>query len=254
MNSVAAGPEAASVLPTKIRRPVAGAGLAWSRCAALHSGAPTTSAWRAFRRIGSASTSPLQVLVSKLAEYESESRVRRLPVFRLPRATWRMRLGGLLKIPSRALNRPRAGAALALSTKWLLLASPGSSAFCQTALSSLPFWSLNGLPQVLWGWRPERSGAVAKPPYLAAMNKWFLVGRLGGSFLLPLKLVMKTKGFPRSPGRCLPGHAVQPAPRISCVRAPYAVPMIWLCSGQAGKLRFGVFGLAMSRVLPWPST
>src|SRR6218665_361068 len=118
INSVAAGPEAASGLPTKIRRPVGGAGLASSRCAALHSGAPTTSAWRAFRRIGSASTSPLQVLVSKLAEYDTESRVSRLPVFRLPPATWRMRLGAWLKIPSRALNRPRAGAALALSTKW----------------------------------------------------------------------------------------------------------------------------------------
>src|SRR6218665_358820 len=83
--------------------------------AARKSGGPSTGAfaWLAFRMIFSATTSPLQLLVSNVAEYITEGEsglvLSLRPVFMLPPATLRVTTDPRLKISSKALSRSRAG-------------------------------------------------------------------------------------------------------------------------------------------------
>ena len=84
-----------------------------SRCAALHKGLPITrSLVVAFWLIGSATTSPFQLLVSNFAEYDNESLVTLLPVLKPPPATLRELVDARLNISSKALSTSRAGEVL----------------------------------------------------------------------------------------------------------------------------------------------
>ena len=110
VNAVAAGLLVAPVLPTKILRLAAGDVMLSSRCAALHKGAPITrSLVMAFWLMGSATTSPFQLLVSNFAEYDNEPLVTLLPVLKPPPATLRELVEARLKISSNAPNTSRAG-------------------------------------------------------------------------------------------------------------------------------------------------
>src|SRR6218665_2836165 len=88
--------------------------------AARQSGGPSTGAfaWLAFRMIFSATTSPLQLLVSNVAEYITEGEsglvLSLRPVFMLPPATLRVTTDPRLKISSKALSRSRAGLGFAV--------------------------------------------------------------------------------------------------------------------------------------------